>query len=189
MAPRVPTPDPKHPDTWTPQQKQKARERALRLHSAGMSRLEIAEQTGIPYARVKDDIQQAMRDLADEPVEYAAMSQIATLRDLRRTLYAASLRGEGQAIDRLMRVMDHEAKLLGLYAPQRVHAVVGGGVSDAEFALIAEAMLRGAGKSVPRHIEAGAHDAKQRGVAIPELTALRVHEAAQTVEGEIVDER
>jgi hypothetical protein len=155
------------PHTPTEAEKRVQRETALRLHNAGMTKSVIAEQTGIPYGRVKEEIVSAMRELADEPIEYKAMAQMSLMRDLRRALYPAAMRGDVQAVDRIMKVADHEAKLLGLYAPQRVHAVIGGGASEAEFAVVAEALLRRAGREVPRHIAAAAADARRQGVLPP----------------------
>ena len=147
--------------------KRKARELALRLHNAGLPKGDIAEQTGIPYGRVKEEIVAAMRDQADEPVEYRAMAQMAMMRDLQRAFYTPAIKGDVKAFDRLMKICDHEAKLLGLYAPQRLQAVIGAGASEYEFAVVAEVMLKAAGRNVPRHIAAAAADGRAQGVLPP----------------------
>lgn len=154
-------------EEWTDDDKRRAREMALRLHNAGMTYAVIADQTGIPRGRVKEELVSAMRELADEPVEYKAMAQMSLLRDMRRALYPKVMEGDLGAVDRVLKLMDHEAKLLGLYAPQRVHAVLSGGVSEGEFAVVAEALLNRAGRPVPRHVAAAAADARAQGVLPP----------------------
>lgn len=148
-------------------EKRPIRERALRMKNAGLNNVEISRELQIPYNRVKDELVNAMREFCDEPVQFKAAAQLSMLRDLQRAFYQQAMRGDERAADKLLRVMDHEAKLVGLYAPVRVQPILGGGVSDAEFAVVAEAFLQRAGRPVPAHIASAAASARAAGVLGP----------------------
>lgn len=132
---------------------------ALELRKAGASYAMIAERLGYEnkgsaYRAVMTALDRTLREPADELREL----EVARLDALLLALWPQATRGDLGAIDRVLRLMERRAKLLGLDAPtqvnvtqaarQEVDRLVEAGVldpSEAEAAVReAELILRGA---------------------------------------------
>lgn len=110
------------------------KEESLRLRLSGMQYREIAEAMIARYGRDalpgSYDERFAWRDVQDEMKKHRSM--IAdTVNDLRiieserldqiqLSIMPEVLKGNLKAIDRMIRIMDHRAKLFGLYAPAQL---------------------------------------------------------------------
>lgn len=106
------------------------RAKVLTLRNAGATISRISEEIGVSTATVRKDLSRAYRDvLADTPEDMLAR-QRSVLADITRANYPAMMRGDRDAAALILRGLEQEAKLFGLYAPTRVLA----GVSDVEFA-------------------------------------------------------
>jgi hypothetical protein len=94
---------------------------AVRLISSGVSLARIAQSCG--YADVTEagrDIQEALADIRAVPLVQMQMRQVALTQDLIRAVLPTALGGDIDAVKATTGVMDHQAKLLGLYAPARI---------------------------------------------------------------------
>lgn len=93
--------------------------RALDLRSLGHSLDRIAKELG--YAHASSASKAIQRALDRIPMEAAKRLRDVELHSLdlaQRSLADKIVKGHLGAIDRLIRIMDHRAKLLGLYEPQ-----------------------------------------------------------------------
>lgn len=100
-------------------------ERALDLSALGYSYERIARE--LDYAHRRSAKAAVDRALARIPVEAAKRLRAVELHTLdlaQRSLADKIVKGNLGAIDRLIRVMDHRAKLLGLYESQADTGVV-----------------------------------------------------------------
>lgn len=94
---------------------------AVRLRNGGATVARIAD-----ILRLEPDVAEwllnhALNELAFPESHEVRGRQQATVNDMRRVLYPGVLAGDHAAMDRMVKVMDHEAKLHpGTYAPQRV---------------------------------------------------------------------
>lgn len=117
----------------------------LRMRNAGATWKSIADQVGVSVDTCVRDVQAALREILREPAEDMIANQRAMLHDMKRAVFVRALRGEDAAIDRMVKLFDHEAKLFGLYAPARVNV----GVSDEDFAATAVELMREIGVEPP----------------------------------------
>jgi transcriptional regulator len=92
------------------------RSEALALRIAGMSYEEIATTLGWANKSVAwKAVQKGIADVPRENARELKTMQLETLNEAKLSIFAAVRRGDVQAIDRLIKVLDHEAKLEGLY--------------------------------------------------------------------------
>lgn len=118
---------------------------SIRMRNAGASLGDISKKMGVSYRTTQRDIEQGLKELLREPAEEMIANQRAILRDMRRALYVSMMGGDKDAISSMMKTLDHEARLFGLYAPARVNV----GVSDEEFALTAAKLMSEIGVTPP----------------------------------------
>lgn len=102
------------------------RAEALKLRVSGKTFQEIADTLDIGLATAHLDVRSAMAEYGREAEEDLRAERGLELRRLERAfdLVESVLSGDGdelklKALDRLMKVQDQRAKLLGLYAPER----------------------------------------------------------------------
>lgn len=124
------------------------RMRALTLRNAGMTYQAIADKLGISSGMVRRDIRMALREVVSETAEDMLARQRGILFDLQRQAYPAALNGDRDAQAMILKTLDHEAKLFGLYAPTRVAV----GVSDTEFAEQAAELISSLGLQPPKEL-------------------------------------
>lgn len=98
---------------------------ALELRRAGLDYQSIAEQVG--YANKSGAfkaVQAALRRGFVEPASDLRDLEAERLDRLQAAVWPAALRGDTKAIDRVLRISDQRAKLLGLNAPTRTDVTV-----------------------------------------------------------------
>ena len=96
------------------------RRRALKLRMKGLTYSDIARQVGYAspsgaYEAVRAALESDGGAAADE-IRKLHMARLETLLE---AIWDAACRGELQAIDRVLRVLDRQAKLLGLDLPRQ----------------------------------------------------------------------
>lgn len=133
-------------------QRDARRVRVMRMFNSGMTRTAIADRVGVSAGTVTRDIEHMLREYLAVPTEQYVARQLSQIEDLRRAVYANALQGDLDAFDRAVRLMDREAKLLGLDAPSR--AVVH--VSNEDFAATAATLMREMGMEPPEDVAATA---------------------------------
>lgn len=90
---------------------------ALELKAEGMSYQQIGDELKISRSAAFELVQKGLRDTVG-----AAATEVRRLEELRlerlhQVIWPKALAGHGESIDRVLRVMDRRAKLLGLDAP------------------------------------------------------------------------
>ena len=104
------------------------RARALELRKAGATYDQIAQQVG--YAErgsAYRAVQTALQAITQEPAQEVRQLEVERLDAMLLGLWPAARKGKEGAVDRVLRIMERRAKLLGLDAP--VKADVGGKLS------------------------------------------------------------
>lgn len=103
--------------------------RVLSLRMGGMTYREIATVLKIDPSTARRDEAAAKRLIAGDDMEGIIAGQRAVLADIRKANYRSMLGGDKDATANILKGLDHEAKLLGLYAPTRINT----GPSHIEF--------------------------------------------------------
>jgi len=124
------------------------RVKALTLRNAGATYARIAVELGITETVAKSDVKAAIKEVVQLPVDQMVDRQRAVLLDLTRVNYHAALSGDREAATVILRCLEHEAKLYGLYAPARVSV----GISESEFGRQAAELLRKVGSEPLREL-------------------------------------
>jgi len=92
---------------------------ALELRKAGTGYAAIAEQLGYAsHSGAIKAVQTAMRRTLQEPADALRALEAARLDDLLRGVWVAARGGDVAKIDRVLRIMQRRAALLGLDAPR-----------------------------------------------------------------------
>lgn len=93
--------------------------KALDLRLLGYSHDRIARELGYAHrSAAKKAIDRALAGIPREAAKQLRDIELERLDLAQRSLADGIVRGNLGAIDRLLRIMDHRAKLLGLYEPQ-----------------------------------------------------------------------
>lgn len=99
------------------------RPQVLAMRKGGASLRQIADHFGISHEQVRQDIKAALADIIaetrDAAEEYRAL-ELDRLDALHLALWPQATKGNLGAVDRVLRVMQRRADLLGLDAPQRI---------------------------------------------------------------------
>ena len=98
------------------------RERAWELRRAGWSMRAIAKEIGVSAMAVYKMLASSLAEIKAETLELARLDreiQLEQLDTIFNILYPRALRGELTAIDRIIKVMDSQAKLRGTLAPTK----------------------------------------------------------------------
>ena len=99
------------------------RQRAIELRKSGATLHQIAAQTGVSHEQARKDIERAFADLLAEQnakTEELRAMELERLERMHLALWKQALEGHHGAIDRLLRIAERRAKLLGLDAPAKV---------------------------------------------------------------------
>ena len=106
---------------------QKAGPKALRTHERQLQALDlrrkggtyaqIAQTMGVVKATAFNLVQEALITTIQEPSDAVRALEMERLDFLTQKLEARIQAGEDKAINTLLKVMDHRARLLGLFAP------------------------------------------------------------------------
>lgn len=108
------------------------RTQAVSLRNAGMTFQQIANIQHISPAMVRRDVETALREHMSGQLDQIIAKHRSVLMDMQRANYGAMLAGGSNGKDAaavILKGLEHEAKLLGLYAPTRVVT----GVQEVEF--------------------------------------------------------
>lgn len=117
------------------------RMRALTLRNAGLTYAKIGDQQGTNAHTARNDVRVALREVLNDTAEDMLARQRSVLADLQRAHYPAALQGDRDATTAVLKCLEHEAKLFGLFAPARVNV----GVTDTEFAAQAVELITALG--------------------------------------------
>ena len=99
------------------------REKALELRQAGMSYYYIGKQLDVSKATAWKDVQRAIKEIQENYAETAMNVLTIELKRLDRLLlglWQDAIKGDKQAVDRVVKIMERKAKYLGLDAPEKM---------------------------------------------------------------------
>lgn len=109
--------------------KLKNQAQVLALRRAGMPFSQIAIKVGISKSSAHQLVQEGLEDARKQiasSVDELRAEEISRLDGMLAKAYPIAAKGDLQAIDRVLKIGERRAKLLGLDAPAR-HALQGGG--------------------------------------------------------------
>lgn len=119
-------------DSKASRRKVTARERELRaleLRKAGLTYLQIAQQLGITEQGAHKAVMRTLKRLNERIMEQAAevrRLELERLDAMLLSLWPQARKGNLGAIDRVLRIMQRRADLLGLDAPKGIDVTTGG---------------------------------------------------------------
>jgi hypothetical protein len=128
------------------------RAKVIRMVNAGVPYSKIAESLGISPQTVARDVNMGLQEMLAEPVTDLIARQSTIIRDLRRANYGLAMQGDKDAAATILKSLDHEAKLFGLYAPARVAV----GVDSTNFAADVAKLMEAVGIDPPEDLAAEA---------------------------------
>lgn len=134
------------------------RMKALTLRNAGGTFSQIAAQLNISATVARADVRLALREILSETTEDFIARQRSVLLDCQRGAYPLALQGDKDSIMAIVRCLEQEAKLLGLYAPQRMAV----GISDVDFSNEAAELISKLGLVPPKELMTHATDSDRR---------------------------
>jgi hypothetical protein len=118
---------------------------AIRLRNAGASLAKIALTLGYADSKAAgSDIDVGLRELILVPAGEMVGRQQQLIMDMTRACYTNAVSGDTDAVNAIRQLMDHQAKLFGLYAPSR-HRVV---TEEVNFAEEAASLMKDLGVDV-----------------------------------------
>lgn len=92
--------------------------KATAMRLAGARYDDIAQALGYNSRQaVHDAVKRVLRDLPDESPEQVKALEMSRLDRLQQGLWPLALNGNQGAIDRILRIMERRAKLMGIDAP------------------------------------------------------------------------
>lgn len=103
-------------------QQAERRAAAIRLRNTGASLARIVQVCTPRYedeAHAARDIEEAIDELIRVPAAELVGRQQALIMDLTRACYKAACEGDTNSVEAIRRLMDHQAKLFGLYSPAK----------------------------------------------------------------------
>lgn len=98
------------------------RVKAFNLRKAGATYRDIAKQLEVTHATIVQDIKAVMKELQKTQLEEAAdyrSLELERLDAMQVQLWPQANKGNHGAVDRVLRIMERRAKLLGLDAPAK----------------------------------------------------------------------
>lgn len=111
---------------------------AVRMRICGMPLARIAKEQGyVDERETADDIRAYLDELLLIPASEWVARQAAVTMDMMRAAYSRALAGDTDAMKQIKDMMDHQAKLFGLYAPTR-HKV---SADDNNFSVTAASLI------------------------------------------------
>ena len=159
------------------------RMRAATLRNMGCTFTRIAAELGISASVARADVRLAYREVLNETTEDFVARQRSVLLDCQRGAYPLAMQGDKDSIMAIVRCLEQEAKLLGLYAPARMAV----GISDVDFAEKAAELITKLGLEPPRELMPHGRDGRNGASAAVEAVAGAVTSGELVDAGEIVD--
>jgi AraC-like DNA-binding protein len=86
----------------------------VQLRLSGHSYDEIAQYLGLSKRRVQRIVERELSRAFREPTELLLQMELDRLDALQRAYWDAAITGDGEAADRVLRIMDRRARYLGL---------------------------------------------------------------------------
>lgn len=99
--------------------------KALTLRLQGLTFREVAEQVGVSVATAHKYVTRALADIPKGEADTLRALECERLDALQAAYWDAALAGNLDAADRVLRIIDRRARLLGLDAPQRMEMNTG----------------------------------------------------------------
>ncbi|AMO58243.1 hypothetical protein GZ77_21175 [Endozoicomonas montiporae] len=99
------------------------RRKALDLRTIGLSYQQIADQLGVSKSAAHRAVVKSLEALQEETKKLAKLNKTLDLQRLELIIREAmklSLKGDLQAMDRVMKAIDRRAKIYGFEAPQKI---------------------------------------------------------------------
>jgi hypothetical protein len=94
---------------------------AIRLRSFGATMSTIMDKLELGAEEDAESlVTEGLREVMADDADMVRAKQQATLNDIRRAMYPGVAAGDQGAAGVVLKVLDHEAKLHGILAPQRV---------------------------------------------------------------------
>ena len=120
------------------------RARALQLRKEGANFDQIAEELGMSRSAAHKTVQRAIAELATlaetEVAEIRALES-ARLDELQHAVWPQAVAGDLPALDRVIRIMERRARLLGLDAPAKIASTNPEGTEDRAAVIVVPAEL------------------------------------------------
>jgi len=101
---------------------------ALELRLSGKTFQAIADELGCSKHTAHRLVEQALDATIKEPAERVREMELHRLDGMFAGFWPQAQQGDAVAAAGCLKVMEHRAKLLGLYAPKRIDAQVSGGM-------------------------------------------------------------
>lgn len=118
---------------------------AIRLRNLGASVPKVALALGYTdAAEAQADLIAGLREINMIPAAEMVARHQAIIMDLTRACYSNALTGDTNSVKAIRELMDHQAKLFGLYAPTRQRVAIG---DDMDFTSNAATLLEDLGVS------------------------------------------
>lgn len=116
---------------------------ALGLRRAGASYEQIGAQLGITRSAARKVVTKAIARIPRDDAEQVLQLELDRLDALLRGLWPQAVKGHGGAVDRVLRVMERRARLLGLDAPTKreLSGPAGGPISVADVTQLTDEQL------------------------------------------------
>lgn len=118
----------------------------VRLRLAGLTHRQIGAQLGVApssaYKRITHALAEINRQVSESADELRTL-EACRLNELLNALWVRAIGGDEKAIDRVLRIMERRARLLGLDAPTRTEAVTIDAIDREIARLSAELVQRG----------------------------------------------
>lgn len=105
--------------------KVKHQEQALELRRAGLSYATIARRIGLSKSRAHALVQLGLQEARAQnaaSAEELRVEELSRLDGMLAKVYPKAAKGDLQAVDRVLKIGERRAKLLGLEAPVRIEA-------------------------------------------------------------------
>lgn len=111
---------------------------ALELRLAGASYRDIAQALNVSPATAMQDCKEALADIPMQQADEMRTVELSRLDRLQRAVWPKAVKGDLQAVDRAIKIIDRRAKLFGLDAPQQVQITA----NDVDLDAAVDKMLR-----------------------------------------------
>jgi len=99
--------------------------RALELRKAGATFQQIADQLGYANrAAARNAVMRALQSIIGEPAQELRQLELERLDAMMLGLWPRARKGDEAAVDRVLKIMERRAKLLGLDTPARTDVTV-----------------------------------------------------------------
>lgn len=111
---------------------------AVELRLAGASYRDIGNALGCSTVTAMNDCKEALAEIPMQQADEMRTVELSRLDRLQRAVWGKAIKGDLQAVDRAIKIIDRRAKLLGLDAPQQVQITA----NDVDLDATVDKMLR-----------------------------------------------